>query len=94
MSARFHNVVLGLLLKRPVIALSYHEKFSALLDSPDLAQYYLELEHVTAGMVIDRLLELQRNRDTLKRHISRRVDAYRAALDEQYRFIFRDLWRE
>ena len=93
-SARFHNVVVALLLNKPVIALAYHEKFSALLDSPDLAQYYLELEHVNAGMVIDRLLELQRNRDTLKRHISRRVDAYRAALDEQYRFIFRDLWRE
>jgi len=93
-SARFHNVVLGLLLKRPVIALSYHEKFSALLDSPDLAKYHLPLEHVNTGMVIDRLLEIQRNRDTLKRHISRRVHDHRTALDKQYRLIFKDLWRE
>ena len=93
-SARFHNVVLGLLLDRPVIALSYHEKFSALLDSPELAKYYLQIDHVDASTVIDKLLELQRNRDELKRHIRRRVDECRTALDEQYRFIFKDLWRE
>ena len=93
-SARFHNVVLGLLLDRPVIALSYHEKFSALLDSPELAKYYLQIDHVDASTVIDKLLELQRNRDELKRHIRRRVNECRTALDEQYRFIFKDLWRE
>ena len=93
-SARFHNIVLGLLLNRLVVALSYHEKFSTLLDSPDLAKYYLPLDHVDASMIIDKLFELQRSRDELKRHISRKVEEYRRALDEQYRFIFKDLWRE
>jgi polysaccharide pyruvyl transferase WcaK-like protein len=93
-SARFHNVVLGLLLNRPVIALSYHEKFFALMDSPDLAKYYVEIDHVDASTVIDKLLELQRHRDELTQHISRRVDEYRTALDEQYSVIFNDLWRK
>lgn len=93
-STRFHNVLLGLLLNKPVIALSYHEKFSALLDSSDLAKYYLQIDHLEANTVIDTFLELQRNHDELKRHISRKVEEYRTALDEQYRIIFNGLARD
>lgn len=88
-SPRFHNVVLGLLLNKPVIALGYHEKFSAVMEGPDLAKYNLHIDHLDATTLIERFIELERHRNGLKRCISRRVHEYRTALDEQYRVILR-----
>ena len=88
---RFHNVVFGLLLNKPVIALAYHEKFSALMEGPDLAKYNVHIDHLDANTLIGKFIELERNSDEVKLHISRKVEEYRTALDKQYRLIFRDL---
>jgi polysaccharide pyruvyl transferase WcaK-like protein len=93
-SPRFHNVVLGLLLNRPVIALAYHEKFSALMEGSELAKYNLHIDHLDINSLIAKFVGLERNSDELKLHISRKVEEYRTALDEQYRFIFIDLLQE
>jgi polysaccharide pyruvyl transferase WcaK-like protein len=89
-STRFHNVLLGLLLDRPVIALSYHDKFAALLGSPELARYKLDLDHFDAGTVIGSFTELRAHSDELTHHIRRNVVRCRVALAEQYRLIFDD----
>lgn len=83
-SPRFHNIVFGLLLNRPVLALSYHEKFSALLESSDLARLNVPIDHADASTIIERFCELERNRDELKRQIGQNVERYRTALDKQY----------
>ena len=90
-SPRFHNIVLGLLLDKPVIALSYHEKFAALMESPDLVKYNLQIDHLDATTLMEKLRELEGDSEELTRHISRRVDEYRRSLDEQYRVIFNGL---
>lgn len=87
-SPRFHNIVFGLLVNRPVMALSYHEKFSALLESANLARFNVPIDHADANMIIDNFRELLRNPDELKREISRKVEEYRSKLAEQYSCIF------
>jgi len=86
-SPRFHNLVFGLLLNKPVFALSYHEKFSALLESSDLARFNVPIEHADPETITERFCELERNRGELKRKISENVVRYRAALAEQYSHI-------
>lgn len=86
-SPRYHNIVLGLLLNKPVFALSYHEKFSALLESTD-PKYNVDVAQLDTNTVIAKFLELERSSEELRPHISRRVERYRRALDEQYRLIF------
>jgi polysaccharide pyruvyl transferase WcaK-like protein len=90
-SPRFHNIVFSLLLNRPVIAISYHEKFSALLESPGLAAFNVPIDDADASTIIQKFCELQANRDELKRQIGQKTAEYRAALDEQYSHIFKML---
>lgn len=83
-SPRFHNIVFALLLNRPVLALSYHDKFSALLESPDLAKFNIAIEDADPATLVERFCQLERARDHLSRQINENVRRYRTALDEQY----------
>jgi len=86
-SPRFHNVLFGLMLDRAVLAVSYHEKFSALMPRPELARYSLQIDGLETSSIIARFEELQGRRDELRRVIGRHVGESRVALDEQYRLI-------
>jgi polysaccharide pyruvyl transferase WcaK-like protein len=87
-SPRFHNVVLGLLLGKPVMAMAYHEKFAALLDSPQLASLNVAIERLDLGTVTSVFETLEAQREALSRHVRDKVEQHRAALDEQYELIF------
>ena len=89
-SPRFHNVVLGLLLGKPVMAMAYHEKFAALLDSPELAPLNVAIERLDLGTVTSAFETLEAQREALSRHVRDKVERHRAALDEQYELIFRN----
>jgi polysaccharide pyruvyl transferase WcaK-like protein len=86
-SPRFHNVLLGLLLNKPVIALSYHEKFLTLMGCPGLAEYNLHIDHFNANTLIEKFIKLESNSDELKQQISRMTAENRRLLDEQYNVI-------
>jgi polysaccharide pyruvyl transferase WcaK-like protein len=88
-SPRFHNVVLGLLLNRPVIAIAYHEKFSALMEGTDLGNYNLHIDDFDTRTLIETFIELDKNSDRLKLQINRKVEEYCTALGEQYELIFK-----
>lgn len=87
-SPRFHNIVLGFMLNKPVIALSYHEKFSAVMEEPDFAEYNLHIDHWDVNIIIEKLIKLESNSDKIKLCLMRKAEEKRRALDEQYNIIF------
>jgi polysaccharide pyruvyl transferase WcaK-like protein len=91
-ATRFHNVILALLCGKPVIAISFHHKCESLMRTIGLSRYCLDIDGVRADDLIERLRELEANADEVKRQISGRVDTFRHELDEQYEYVFRDLW--
>lgn len=54
-SSRFHGVLLALMLGRPVVALSYHEKIDELMEAAGLGGYGLPIEGFTSEGVLARL---------------------------------------
>jgi len=90
-SPRFHNVVLALLLNRPVIALSYHEKLVSLMDAVGLSKYCQHIDHLDVDKLIDQLIEIEKNAEELKTYIKQKTEEYRMALDKQYTAIFKDV---
>ena len=87
-ATRFHNVLLALLLNKPVVAISFHHKCSSLMRQMKLSEYCHEIDHMDADWLIDQFRTLEENRDAVKRTIVRGVEAARAGLDEQYDRIF------
>lgn len=83
-ASRFHNVLLALLLRKPVVAISFHEKVDSLMNAMGLTQFCQDIEHVDVDKLIDQLTTLEENSESIKRQLERKAEIYRRALEEQY----------
>jgi len=92
-SPRFHNLVLGLMLNKPVIALSDLPKVTALLGDLGLGRYCLPLASLNSETLVSRFALLQSDREALKPYIRDAVQKYREAVSEQYGNIYGNLQR-
>ena len=90
-ATRFHNIVLALILNKPVISISFHHKCAALMEEMGLSGYCQDINHMNADRLIDQFQEVERNADKLKSVIRQRVEQSRKALDEQYSLIFQNI---
>ncbi len=83
-ASRFHNVLCALMLERPVISLSYHEKNDWLLKEMGLGSYCQHIEHFTHERLAEQFITCTREADQIVSQIHDRLDGYRALLDDQY----------
>ncbi len=87
-SPRYHNLVMAMMLNKPVMALSDHSKLDALLTDIGLAQYLVPLQNLRADDLIARFERLDADAERVKSHIRGKLDEYRRALDTQYASLF------
>jgi polysaccharide pyruvyl transferase WcaK-like protein len=87
-ASRFHNVLLALMLGKPVVSISYNEKNDALLTQMGLGGYCRPIETFDVDWLIDRVLDIQANGERLKPGILERAAQFRGDLEEQYRLLF------
>lgn len=90
-ASRFHGVLLPMLLDKPVLATSYHEKVDELMKDTGQAAYCLAIDSFDVETLKERFLLLEADQEHSREQIHSRITAYRQALDEQYERIFRDL---
>lgn len=88
-ATRFHNVLLALLVDKPVLAITFHHKCVSLMRQMGLSEYSQDINTLTAPGLLDTFLKLERNSDGLKPLIHHKAHAFRVALDKQYDEIFR-----
>jgi polysaccharide pyruvyl transferase WcaK-like protein len=89
-ATRFHNVLLALMLGRPVIALSYHEKLRSLMAAVGAAEYSVDAEELDVPGLIERFGRLSED-ESFTSSMRQQADANRSALDEQYARMFGDI---
>jgi polysaccharide pyruvyl transferase WcaK-like protein len=87
-ATRFHNVLLALLLNKPVIAISHHHKCSSLMRQMNLSEFCHDIDDMDTDALIRQFERLEEDRDAVKRTIAQGVDDAREALDEQYDLLF------
>lgn len=85
---RFHTTLLALMLSKPVIALSYHQKCACLMDSVGLSRYSHDIDRADAEALIGQFVDLEANSDGFAPAIAGKLDESRRALDEQYGELF------
>jgi len=86
-TSRFHNLVLALMLNKPVICLSDHMKLDSLMTEIGLPEYCLPVANLDFDNLIDRCVKLEKNAQVLKLYIKQKVEEYRKTLDEQYTLV-------
>jgi len=87
-ATRFHNMVMSLLLDKPAIAISFHNKCSSLMSEMGLSEYCHDINRIDANALIEQFQALVQNADDVRQAISHRVETARRALDEQYELLF------
>jgi polysaccharide pyruvyl transferase WcaK-like protein len=87
-ATRLHNVVLALMLNKPVVSISYNEKNDYLMADVGLAEYCQHIDHLDVDRLIEQFTRLERNAECLKPQIQHKTEEYCRALDEQNAFIF------
>ena len=90
-ASRFHNVLLALMLNKPVIAISFHEKVDSLMRAMGLTRYCHDIEHIDVDALTEQLTFVEEDIESIKCDLDRKTEVYRAALDEQYEAIFTGL---
>ena len=90
-ATRFHNILMSLLLNKPVIAITFHHKCSSLMNEMGLSEYCHDINQMNADTLIEQFQALVGNADDVKQMILQRVETSKRALDEQYELIFGDL---
>lgn len=83
-SARYHNLVLALILSKPVIALSDHGKLNSVVTEFGLGQYLLALRNLTSDALIDKFQQLETDAERLRPRLKAKLETYRRALDGLY----------
>jgi polysaccharide pyruvyl transferase WcaK-like protein len=87
-ATRFHNVLMSMLLSKPVIAISFHHKCSSLMIDMGLSEYCQDINQVNADALVAKFEALVQQADEVKRMVGERVEEARCALEEQYEVLF------
>ena len=90
-ATRFHNVLLALLLNKPVMAISFHHKCSSLMTEMQLSEYCHDINRLDVDALVEQFEKLQSNTQSVRRIIREGVERAREALEEQYDLIFNGL---
>jgi polysaccharide pyruvyl transferase WcaK-like protein len=87
-SPRFHNLVLALMLNKPIIALSDLPKVDALLLDLGLARFCLPLDGLKTEELTGRFAQLQSDAENLKPYMRDLMEKYRRSVDDQYAVVY------
>lgn len=83
-ATRFHNVLLALLLGKPVLAISFHDKCTSLMRDVGLPDYCHDVHEMNAERLLEQFQALEAHAASVAASTEARVEAYRRALDQQY----------
>lgn len=83
-ATRFHNVIGGLLLGKPTIAVGYSRKFADLMADTGLPEFVRSADDIDAGWLEDRFRQAQARKGELSELIVKRNAARAAAVDGQF----------
>jgi polysaccharide pyruvyl transferase WcaK-like protein len=87
-TSKFHGVVFSHLLRKPVIALSYHHKINDLMRTVGHDRYCLDAEHFELRRLIETFESLIDDSDDLRLRFRRVAEAYRNATQVQFDDLF------
>ena len=83
-ATRFHNVLLALVLGKPVLAISFHDKCASLMRDVGLADYCQDVHELEVERLLEQFQALEEHAALVTANIEARVEKYRRALDAQY----------
>ena len=86
---RYHGILLGLVLERPVLGLAYHGKSVELMTRIGQGEYVLDAGRCSTDALIERFTALAAGAEAARAAIRERIGGLRTAVLAQYDRVFR-----
>jgi polysaccharide pyruvyl transferase WcaK-like protein len=90
-ASRFHNLLLALMLGKPALAISFHEKDDSLMTALGLQEFCQDIANLDVSTLIEQFVRLEESANRLRQEIRLKTKAYRNELDRQYSCIFEQI---
>jgi polysaccharide pyruvyl transferase WcaK-like protein len=90
-ASRFHNLLFALILGKPALAISFHEKDDSLMTAVGLQDFLQDIASLDVSTLIEQFVRLEENAERLREEIRRKTKGYRRDLDKQYSRIFEEV---
>jgi polysaccharide pyruvyl transferase WcaK-like protein len=90
-ASRFHNLLLALVLGKPALAISFHEKDDSLMTAVGLREFCQDIANLDVSTLIEQFVRLEENSERLRQVIRLKTKGYRQELDKQYSCIFEEI---
>lgn len=90
-ATRFHNVLLAMVLHKPVIAISFHHKCASLMSDMGLMEYCHDINGTNADKLIAQFQKVEENAPKLEAAIRLQVEQSCRALEAQYDLLFKNI---
>jgi polysaccharide pyruvyl transferase WcaK-like protein len=87
-ATRFHNVLLSILLGKPVASVSHMDKNDALMQAMGLSGYCRDLAGVTERDLVALFQKLEADGGAVRAIIQEKLDLFRDQLEQQYTLVF------
>jgi polysaccharide pyruvyl transferase WcaK-like protein len=87
-ATRFHGILLSLLMARPTVGICYYRKSRELLSEAGLLSYAFDIDGVDAEALESAVMRLIDVGDDVSRTVTLCTQAYRDALEGQYKTLF------
>jgi len=88
-ASRFHNILLALMLNKPVVSVSPHEKVDSLMSAVGLSEFCHNIEHIEIDRLAEQVAVLEGDSDNIRLRIEQTTEENRTALDAQFDQIFK-----
>lgn len=86
-ATRYHNILSALLAEKPVIAISFHPKVTAMMSDFGLAEYCLDIDTLTCSQLLEAFEKAKSETNRLKVTIVNNLAIFRSSLEKQYTLI-------
>jgi polysaccharide pyruvyl transferase WcaK-like protein len=87
-ATRFHNVLLSVILGKPVVSVSHMDKNDELMQAMGLSRYCLPLADVRHEDIVARFQDLEQNVESVRAVVREKAALFRDRLEEQYAILF------
>lgn len=86
-ATRFHNVLVAMVLNKPVMAISFHHKCTSLMEQMGLSDFCQDINELRADELVEHFLRLEEKSSWVREILRTKLADQRHALDEQYAIL-------
>ena len=90
-ATRFHNILFGLYMCKPVLCISYHDKDDSLMKEVGQGDFCVWIDDFSVDQVKAMLQKLDRNQAAISQVLAAKVGIYQRAMAEQFDHLLGDL---